>query len=106
MWLHYVKYVDAIVFVIDSADRERIRCLHGNCGDCMFEEMECGMKSKESKKFPILVFANKQDLVNPYPAKELEMIFDCNKLFDRHKWKIQPCSASYMEIELMKVLCG
>lgn len=92
-WIYWIQDADAIIFVIDSADKERLRCLCNDCNDCIYEKMKYLIESKESKNLPILIFANKQDLILPYSAKELETIFDCEKLFNGHKWKIRQCSA-------------
>lgn len=41
---------------------------------------------------PMLVFANKQDLLNALPADEIARGLNLNSIRDR-KWQIQACSA-------------
>ncbi|RKO87048.1 ADP-ribosylation factor family-domain-containing protein, partial [Blyttiomyces helicus] len=41
---------------------------------------------------PLLVFSNKQDLVNALPGDEIATGLNLNAIRDR-PWQIQPCSA-------------
>jgi len=62
-WKNYYENTDALIYVIDSADRRRI--------DEAAEELS-GLADEEAlQKVPILVLANKQDLLNAMTAAEL-----------------------------------
>jgi GTPase SAR1 family protein len=52
LWRHYYAETNAIVFVVDSNDRDRI----GEAG----EELNSLLDSDELKECPLLVYANKQ----------------------------------------------
>lgn len=93
LWHHYIQNADAIVFVIDSADKQRIRCLNSDCGDCVYEYMDHLMRQKEAKNIPVLIFANKQDYDSAYSAEELATILNLPELFKNHRYYIQPCCA-------------
>lgn len=93
IWKHCICNVDAIIFVIDMSDVARMKCDDNKCDRCIYEAILLLMRSELMTNIPILIFANKQDLPNTYSSEKLEMLFDCSKLFEEHKWKIQPCSA-------------
>lgn len=59
LWRHYYKGTQALVFVVDSTDRERI--------DEAKQELYRILSDQEMKDCLLMVFANKQDL----PAGEL-----------------------------------
>lgn len=54
LWKHYFEGSDALVYVIDSTDRERI--------DIARSELHAMMATPELSNAPVLVLANKQDL--------------------------------------------
>nr|KAG5693788.1 hypothetical protein BaRGS_029418 [Batillaria attramentaria] len=54
LWRHYYDMVDAIVFLIDSKDRERL--------DEAVDELMLVVPDAEERTQPILVLANKQDI--------------------------------------------
>ena len=70
-WSNYFENTDSLIFVVDSADKSRL--------------IEAGMElSKlicESKltKVPILVFANKQDLIHALGPDEVNLL-DCRSI--------------------------
>ncbi len=53
-WKNYFDNVDALVFVIDSADRKRVADAAAELQSLLEEEKLAGV--------PVLIFANKQDL--------------------------------------------
>eukprot|EP00403_Amphidinium_massartii_P019224 CAMPEP_0178410956 /NCGR_PEP_ID=MMETSP0689_2-20121128/21249_1 /TAXON_ID=160604 /ORGANISM="Amphidinium massartii, Strain CS-259" /LENGTH=194 /DNA_ID=CAMNT_0020032153 /DNA_START=93 /DNA_END=677 /DNA_ORIENTATION=+ len=63
LWRHYLPSVSAIIFVVDSADRDRI--------DIVREELENLLREPETGKACLLVFANKQDLPNAMTQEEV-----------------------------------
>ena len=60
---HYYKGTDALVFVIDSSDKDRI--------DDAVEELERTLKEDELKDCKVVILANKQDLPGALTAKEV-----------------------------------
>lgn len=55
-------------------------------------ELNSLMEENKLAAVPILVFANKQDLVHAMPADEIATALSLHGIRDRH-WQIQPCSA-------------
>ncbi|WAR30656.1 ARL3-like protein [Mya arenaria] len=72
------------IYVIDSSDRKRFE----ETGQELNELLEEGKLSG----VPLLVYANKQDLVNAASEKEVAEGLDLNGIRDR-SWQIQSCSA-------------
>ena len=64
-WKNYYDNTSAIVFVVDSSDDKRL-------GECK-EELDEILQEELLQKVPLLVFANKQDLV---AALEVEKILE------------------------------
>lgn len=56
LWAYYVGHVQAIIFVVDITDTERIACSRDELSGILESQ-----KVKE-KRLPVLVFANKSDL--------------------------------------------
>jgi ADP-ribosylation factor-like protein 3 len=83
-WKHYYDNTDALVYVIDSADSKRTE----EAG------LELNELLEESKlaNVPVLIFANKQDLINAQSAAELSDALGLQNIRDR-VWQIQGCSA-------------
>ncbi|XP_031585423.1 ADP-ribosylation factor-like protein 3 isoform X2 [Oreochromis aureus] len=81
-WRNYFENTD--IYVIDSSDRKR------------FEEtsLELAELLEEEKlaTVPLLVFANKQDLMTAAPASELAESLRLHTIRDR-MWQVQACSA-------------
>ena len=50
------------------------------------------MQEDELREAVVLVFANKQDLINAVPAAEVAQELDLMRLKDR-PWQVLPCSA-------------
>ncbi|KAJ7336482.1 ADP-ribosylation factor protein 3 [Desmophyllum pertusum] len=61
-WKNYFEQVECLVYVIDSADRKRIEETGLELEELLEEEKLCGV--------PVLVFANKQDLLGAQQASE------------------------------------
>eukprot|EP01028_Stygiella_incarcerata_P006052 TRINITY_DN2482_c0_g1_i2.p1 TRINITY_DN2482_c0_g1~~TRINITY_DN2482_c0_g1_i2.p1 ORF type:complete len:157 (+),score=31.43 TRINITY_DN2482_c0_g1_i2:149-619(+) len=68
MWTHQLKGCHAVVFVIDSSDKERLSVVK--------EEVERLVKSKDAKGIPVLFFANKMDIPGALSA------YDCLETLD------------------------
>lgn len=70
--------------MIDSSDKRRMEETAFELGQLLCEEKLEGV--------PLLVFANKQDLINALSAEEISEGFNLISIRDR-AWNIQPCSA-------------
>ncbi len=56
LWKHYFDKINAVIFVLDSGDKERMQ----KAKDELYKVIE----DNELAYAPVLVFANKQDLPN------------------------------------------
>ena len=63
LWRHYLQNTDALIFVIDSNDRERMP-------ECR-EELEWFLRDEQLESCAVLVMANKQDLPNAMSIEEI-----------------------------------
>ena len=64
-WRCYYQDTNAVVYVIDSADRERL--------DVARQELELMLQEEELRGAPVLVLANKQDLPNAMNEQEVSI---------------------------------
>ena len=85
LWRELYAKCDAIMFVIDSADRSRV------------EEaslaLECVLRECGKHKKPILILANKQDLPDAMTESEIKSLFSpVLHLDSQRKIHVQPCS--------------
>lgn len=80
LWRHYYQSTDALMFVVDSNDRERIEMAR--------EELTRILNEEEMRDVPLLVYANKQDLPNAMPVSEVVENLGLNTLRNR-QWYIQ-----------------
>merc|ERR1712224_246833 len=85
LWRHYYSGVNAIIFVIDSNDRDRIEDAR--------EELMKMLEEDDLQGATLLVLANKQDLPNSMPAAEVVDKLGLHSLKSR-KWFIQSCCAT------------
>jgi ADP-ribosylation factor protein 1 len=84
LWRHYYDNTNAIIYVIDSIDRERLKESS--------DELQKILKEPLLINAPLLIYTNKQDLPNPISVVELANIFELYAIRNR-KWYIQSCSA-------------
>jgi len=83
-WKNYYNNTDAIVYMVDSADKRR--------NDEAAEELEALLEEEALAGVPVLVFANKQDLLNAQTAAEVMEFLELTSKKDR--WvHIEGCSA-------------
>ena len=81
-WKNYYANTQAIVYMVDSADKRR--------ADECAEELETLMGEEELAGVPVLVFANKQDLLNAMTAAEIIEALELSTVKDR--WiHVQAC---------------
>ena len=91
LWRHYFYGTNAIIFIVDSADLERI--------DEASEELHKLINEAELSNVPILIYANKQDLPKALSTAEItsrlsmnnQMNSQMNSIKNR-KWVVQPSS--------------
>jgi ADP-ribosylation factor-like protein 1 len=83
-WRCYYANTDAVIYVVDSVDRERI-------GTCK-EELNLLLQEDELKEAALLVFANKQDVPEAMSVSEISDALGLIKLKTR-QWTIFKASA-------------
>ena len=83
-WKEFYDSTDALIYVINSADKKRVE----ETG----EELSQLLEEDQMNGVPLLVLANKQDLVNALSAKDVAEGLGLFSIRDR-PWQIQPCSA-------------
>ena len=90
LWRHYYQNTDAIIFVVDSNDRDRIGCVE--------EEFTKQMAEDELQNATTLILANKQDLPNAMPPQEVAEKMGAATVRARsgagRVWNVQGCSAT------------
>eukprot|EP01089_Gocevia_fonbrunei_P015559 TRINITY_DN4578_c0_g1_i3.p1 TRINITY_DN4578_c0_g1~~TRINITY_DN4578_c0_g1_i3.p1 ORF type:complete len:105 (+),score=29.20 TRINITY_DN4578_c0_g1_i3:2-316(+) len=85
MQRHFNQNVQAVIFVVDSNDRERI-------GEGA-EELQKMLREDELREAAVLVLANKQDLPNAMSVAEVTDKLGLHNMRNR-KWYIQACCAA------------
>jgi len=83
-WKNYYQNTDAIVYMIDSADTRRT--------DEAAEELSALLAEEDLAGVPVLVYANKQDLLNAMQASEVMKELDITG--EKGRWiHVHGCSA-------------
>ncbi|XP_064402566.1 ADP-ribosylation factor-like protein 2 [Halichondria panicea] len=83
-WRNYFESTDALVWVVDSADRRRLDDCRQELAALLVEERLVGAT--------LLIFANKQDLPGAMSAKEIQEALELDSILTHH-WEIVACSA-------------
>ncbi|KAE8627154.1 hypothetical protein XENTR_v10006885 [Xenopus tropicalis] len=83
-WKEYLEDTDVLIFVVDSSDPDRLPDATAELLSILNNENMAGV--------PFLILANKQDITDALPAKELKHILKLENYDDR-PWEIQSCSA-------------
>lgn len=83
-WRCYFSDTDAVIYVIDSTDRDRMGVAK--------HELLALLEEEELKKSFLLVFANKQDMSNAASVMEVADHLGVSSITNR-TWKITPSSA-------------
>ena len=86
LWVHYYQNTDAIIFVVDSHDRDPERIQDAK------DEIRTLMNQEELKDASLLVLANKQDLPKAMNLQELTQKLDLDSYRGRN-WYTQACCA-------------
>ena len=85
LWHHYYNNVDAVIYVVDSCDRERLEEAQ--------EELHHLMTAPELEKSALLVLANKQDLPGSLGVSEIADHLKLQTMRNR-KWYAQSTCAT------------
>jgi len=85
LWRHYYQNTQAVIFVVDSNDKERV-------GEAS-EELQKMLREDELREAALLVLANKQDLPNAMSVAEVTDKLGLHSMRNR-KWYIQACCAT------------
>merc|ERR1712146_722916 len=85
LWRHYYQNTQGVIFVVDSNDRDRV----GEARD----ELHRMLNEDELREAVLLVFANKQDLLNAMNAAEITDKLGLHSLRQRN-WYIQSTCAT------------
>lgn len=83
-WRNYFEQTDALIYVIDSSDKKRL----AESG----HELDLILQEEKMNGVPLMVFANKQDLVGSATGDEIADLLNLCAVRDR-PWQIQSCSA-------------
>lgn len=83
LWKHYFFNTQAVIFVVDSSNRDR---LAESCN-----ELAKLVQEKELKEASLLIFANKQDVDNCISIESITENFGLFKLCCNRSWHIQAC---------------
>lgn len=85
LWRSYTRCADGIVFVVDSADAERVEEAKS--------ELHKITRLVENKGVPVLVVANKQDLRNSLSLADVECMLALGELGGSTPWHLQSACA-------------
>lgn len=83
-WRQYFGETDVLIYVVDAANPRRMQEAKEELDHLLEEEKIAGV--------PMLIFANKQDLIGALSPQEVAVLLDLTDLRDR-QWHIQGCSA-------------
>uniref|UniRef100_A0A915A5X6 ADP-ribosylation factor 1-like 2 n=1 Tax=Parascaris univalens TaxID=6257 RepID=A0A915A5X6_PARUN len=84
LWSYYYQDAEAVIFVVDSRDKERI-------DECR-EQLHYTMQQDELRNAIVLIFANKQDLPHAMSAAEVADALHLSSL-KTQEWHIQSTCA-------------
>ena len=84
LWHYYFENNDAVIYVVDSLDRQRFKESK--------EELWSMLNDDRLRDCPLLVLANKQDMPNVANCSEITEAFDLRKVSNRD-WYVQSTSA-------------
>jgi len=91
LWRHYYQNTHGVIFVVDSADKDRLE--KKGDGSSAADELQRLLGEDELKEAALLVFANKQDLPGAASVNEISDKLGLNNIRNR-KWFIQACCAT------------
>jgi small GTP-binding protein len=80
LWHHYYQGSDAVIYVLDSSDEDRIALAK--------ETLESVISHPEMMNIPVLVLANKMDMARLRP---IELVEKMGLARSKRDWHLQPC---------------
>jgi len=87
LWRHYFTGTQALIFVVDSSDRDRV--------DEARKELHMIANDREMREAIILVYANKQDIPEAMKPDELQERLGLTLTgFKNRTWTVIPCCAT------------
>lgn len=92
LWRHNYQTIRGVIFVVDSADRERLYDCSNGPSIFAKSELDSMLAEEELRDAVLLVFANKQDLPQAAKVAEVTERLGLSKLRNR-QWYIQGSSA-------------
>lgn len=92
LWNHYFTNTDAVIFVVDSADVDRISDIDPGNTETVEYELRRILSCQELDKAVLLVLANKQDVKNALHVDTIRNRIGLDKLRNR-RWYIQGTDA-------------
>lgn len=93
LWRYYFQNIDGLIFVLDSADEERlVGPIVDRDSKAAKEELAHLLAEDELRGVPFLVLANKQDMVQALSVREITQRLELQKIQGR-EWYVQGCSA-------------
>ena len=81
-WPLYLEKSKALVFVLDSCDKDKF---HEAKSEIFYL-----MKSENWRHLPMLILANKQDKPNAATKEEIYKCLDLHNILCNHTWHLQP----------------
>lgn len=85
-WRNYFEQTDGLIWVVDSADRRRLKDCHDELHALLSQEKLAGAS--------VLIFANKQDLDGALSCEEIAEALNLgSEVFKKRHWQIHSCSA-------------
>ena len=85
LWHHYYESTNAVIFVIDSNDRDRFQESK--------QELHALLNQETLRNCPFLIFANKQDLPQAAELHEIKKIYELHRFDYRGNVHIIACEA-------------
>lgn len=86
LWSHYFPGTQALIFVVDSSDRERLAEAA--------EELSTALAHDDMRECKsVLIFANKQDFVGCLTVGEVTAGLGLPQIAAGRKWRVQPSIA-------------
>lgn len=85
LWRHYYMNTDALIYVVDSNDRERFEDLR--------EEMKRTLDEDELRDCVVAIVANKQDLPNALPKDDVARLLGIDSFRKSHSCEVFATSA-------------
>lgn len=93
LWRHYFQSTDAIVFVVDSNDRERMNVPENDWASDAKQLMTWLLTTEELQGVPVLIFANKQDLPGACGPEDVSTALGVTDLARTRKVHVQASAA-------------